>query len=665
MKLTNSSKTNYLLGSINIFSYYDVLNHLPRKYESFILTKENGLKDKERIVFYGKIISSLEKKETKRINIISFNFETVNKNTFKVIAFNRDYLTHVLRKDEYYTLVGTFDKKNFEINLINIYKGNLSIDKSLKPIYSLPSSLEQRTFISLVDKSFKELDEKIYDDIPYFYINKYRLGNKKDALNKVHKPKTLNDVKSGLRYLKYEEALKFSLMNQIIREENKSFDKIKKEPIDLSLATPFLETLPYQITEDQKKACEEIINDMNSSYLMYRMLQGDVGTGKTLVALICLYVNRLRGDQGALMAPTDALAKQHYLTAKEIFKNTKLNIALLTGSSSKEEKNHILSDLEDGTLDIIIGTHSLFSKGVKYSSLGLAIIDEQHRFGVNQRSQLMGKGEHTDILMLSATPIPRSLALTLYGDLDVSTLEVFPSKKRDVLTKIVDSKSDYIFKAIDRALELNKSVYIIAPKIEFNDNNKYSVEKLFEEYKTKYQDKISFLHGKLNKEEKEKALNDFYNGNHPILISTQVVEVGIDQKNAILMVIYDASNFGLAALHQLRGRIGRDGSRSLCLLVFDEEDIEKRNRLETIVNLNDGFKISEIDLKLRGPGELTGLRQSGLPEFHFLNLSEDINIFITARNDAKSILEHKEDKAFKWFYSKIKTSSEDKKDTLI
>ena len=469
--------------------------------------------------------------------------------------------------------------------------------------------------------------------------------DKEIALNWAHNPKSPQEIHQALRHLKYEEALLFSLKNQLIRESNKSLSKLKKEPIDLDICAPFINTLPYSLTEDQKNACNEIIEDMNQNALMYRLLQGDVGTGKTLVSFVALYANYLRGDQGALMAPTDALARQHYANAVKLFKDTKIKIALLLGSTPLSEKKQLKDDLKEGYIDIVIGTHALFTKDTIYSSLGLVIIDEQHRFGVNQRIALASKGEHADLLMMSATPIPRSLALTLYGDLDISTLYTFPSTKRDVTTKIVGTEDAIIFKTVDEALANNKQIYVIAPLIDFSEDGKFSVEQLEARYKLKYTTKVGLLHGRMKQEEKEEVLAKFYNGEIKILVSTQVVEVGIDVKNANTMIIYDATNFGLASLHQLRGRIGRDGTKSTCLLASNEEDASK---LEILTRSEDGFAIAEEDMKQRGPGELAGIKQSGIPDFHFLNVVDDYKIFVVARDDAKDILKNKANKNYQW-----------------
>ena len=656
-KLTKSERLNYLLHQMGIWNYYDVINHLPRRYDNFTLSDSFNLIDKQKVVLFGEVTSIPKLNRGKKVQSVIFDFVDSNRRYYRVIAFNRPYLIKTIEFEEKYTLIGTYDKRKNEIDLINLVKGEIEKDKTIRPIYSLPKDYPNHLFYNLVKKSLKELEGKIYSYVPYTYMNKYKLIDKEKALNYIHSPKNFEEIRQALRYLKYEEALRFSLKNQMIRNDNRTLKKYKKEPIDLSLCEDFISSLPFILSEDQLKASEEIIEDMNNDSLMYRLLQGDVGSGKTVVAFLALYANYKRGDQGALMAPTDSLARQHYHNALELFKNTKVRIALLTGNSKKD---NIYRDIEDGYIDIVIGTHALFSKGVNYSSLGLVIIDEQHRFGVNQRLALANKGSNADILMMSATPIPRSLALTLYGDLDISTLTSFPNKKKDIKTMILDSNSEKIFSYVDKCLEEHRQVYIVAPLIDYREDERYSVEQLFARYLVRYHERVGLLHGKLKAEEKEMALEKFYSNEVPILVTTQVIEVGIDVKEAGLMVIYDASNFGLASLHQLRGRIGRDGNKAICILTHDDESEEdKVERLKILVNSFDGFYIAEEDMKLRGPGELVGVKQSGLPNFNYLNVIDDMKIFVVARDDAKYILEHEEmNKGFSFVINQTKKEIE-------
>ncbi len=655
-KLSSSKRMNYLLGKMGIFSHYDVLYHLPKRYDDFSLTHERHLVDKEKVTIYAKVVTTPKKVLARKTTIVTFDVLTDTNTYFKVTAYNRPYLTKSVTINEYYTITGSYDKSRNSLNLINFVKGKIEDSKVLKPVYILPKDLANKDYITLVNRSLEATKGHIPSLVPYSLREKYRLCNKEYALRKAHQPHNYEDIRQAYRYLKYEEALEFSLKNQLIKEENKSLQKIKKEPIDLSSCEEFISSLPYKLTEDQIVASKEIIEDMNQSSLMYRLLQGDVGTGKTLVSFIALFANYKRGDQGALMAPTDALARQHFENAKKLFEKTKLRIVLLVGSTPLSEKRRIYDDIKEGLVDIVIGTHALFAKAVKYNSLGLVIIDEQHRFGVNQRKALMDKGEHADLLMMSATPIPRSLALSIYGDLEISTLYMFPNIKRDVSTKIVDSEDNKIYEVIDKALAKNQKVYIVAPLIEFSENDKYSVEKLFARYLLRYKEKVGLLHGKMKQNEKEDVLNKFSNGNIDILVSTQVIEVGIDVKSATVMVIYDANNFGLASLHQLRGRIGRDGSKSICLLAID--DLQDKEKLQILTTSNDGFEIAEKDLALRGPGELVGIKQSGIPDFRYLNMIDDIKIFVVARDDARKIITNKNNEEYRYLLTHCSKSIE-------
>lgn len=640
MKLTKSDRINKALNQVGIHSFKDVIFHLPRRYDDLHPTHENNLADKERVVLVGNIVGTPLTKRFSSMCVTNFTFVSEKKNVFYVEAWNRPYLSKNLSdSNELYTLVGYFDLKKNKINLLSINKGQVSDGNYLKSIYSLPKGIDNFEFIRLVDKAFTLIGPNdLWNEIPAYYIKKYRLLSKYEALYFAHKPKNYDDIYKGLRVLKYEECLMFSLKTQIIRSQNKESINYAKTLIDLEKIHGFIASLPYRLTNDQKQAIEEMLNDMNKPNLMYRLLQGDVGTGKTLVAEILLYGNYLRGDQGAFMAPTDALAKQHYRNLCSLFGPLGINVCLLTGSMNMSQRSAIRRALINKQVDIVVGTHILFSKDINYLSLGLAVIDEQHKFGVNQRMHLASKGDHADLLLMSATPIPRTLALTLYGDLDVSTLEEFPHQERKIETRIIRSNSDALYKRINESLSQNKQLFIVAPSIIEEEKKKTSVETLYARYLLKFPGKVGLLHGKLEQDDKDFALKDFASGKTPILISTTVIEVGIDVLNADLMVIYDAPSFGLASLHQLRGRIGRDGNKATCLLLYDGNDEEELDKLNIMVKSNNGFYIAEEDLKRRGPGELGGVRQSGIANFTFVNLVKDFRMFEAARDDAKFII---------------------------
>lgn len=640
---------------MGLYSYKDIILHLPRKYEDLHPTHENNLADKERVVFVGNIVGTPITRRFSKIAVTKFSFVTLKKNVFYVEAWNRPYLSKTLEGGDLFTLVGNYDAKKNKINLVNITKGVVKDDNYIKPIYSLPRNIDNYEFIRLVRKSFDEINEKdIYDEVPAYFMSKYRLAKRIDALHLAHNPKDFKDIYKGLRVLKYEECLLFSLKTQMIRNINKELIHHERIQIEESKIKQFIGELPYKLTKSQLDTVKEILTDLNKPNLMYRLLQGDVGTGKTLVAIIALYANYLRGEQGAFMAPTDALARQHYKTFAKILAPYGIRVALLLGSTSLKDRSQIRKGLMNNEINIVVGTHALFSKDISYGSLGLAIIDEQHKFGVNQRMLLTSKGENADLLLMSATPIPRTLALTLYGDLDVSTLTDFPFKERKITTKIVKDDDKKIFSEIEKSISNNKRVFIVAPLIIENNEKQISVEKLFAKYLLKFPGKVSLLHGKLDQDDKNFALQDFISGDSPILISTSVIEVGIDVPNADLMIIYDPTHFGLASLHQLRGRIGRDGGESTCLLVTNSTDEEELDKLNVLVKSNDGFYIAEEDLKRRGPGELGGVRQSGIANFLFVNLVDDFRMFEAARDDAKIIIDNSDQIGFRHIINRAK-----------
>ncbi len=665
MKFSKSPRINKALYDMGLFTYEDIIFHLPRKYDNLEPTREYGLKDKERVVFLGKVTRPPVNSRFSRAQVTRFSFTTKAGNTFAVEAWNRPYLTKMLDSESVYTLVANFDYYKNKLNMINLTKGEPPVGDYLRPVYTLPQAITNYQFSRLVAKAFASKESIIESDLPKPLSEKYRLLDKEEALHLVHRPFSKKDIYEGLRVLKYEECLLFSLKTQIIRSQNKELIKNERQFIDRDKLKAFIRSLPYKLTQDQISSTAEIVKDMDQRSLMYRLLQGDVGTGKTLVAALAFYANYLRNDQGALMAPTDALARQHYRTLKELFKGTPMRVALLLGATPKKERFQINMGLINHKIDLVVGTHALFSEDVTFSSLGLAVIDEQHRFGVNQRLLLASKGEHADLLLMSATPIPRTLALTLYGDLDVSTLSQFPFNQRKITTKVVSNRDALIHQTIKRAIQNRQRVFIVAPVIDVSSTGLVSVEELYKYYEKLYPGQVSLLHGQMNIEDKNYALGEFITGQTPIIVSTSVIEVGIDVKEASTMVIYAPTSFGLASLHQLRGRIGRDGNEAICLLVYDGEDEDEIDKLNVLVESNDGFYIAEEDLRRRGPGELSGLRQSGITSFEFVNLIDDFKMFEYARNDAKAILEHEKEYSYRRIISRAKREIEQAKFTNV
>ena len=649
MVLSKSKKISYLLTKMGIFSYLDVIAHYPRKYDDFSLSDPKSLfhlKDKEKVVLFGRLATPAKNFHFRNTTKTTFLFSTDTLD-FQVVAWNRPYLSTYLQMDEDYTLEGSYDGKKHQLNFLQIKKGRLAPEDTIVPIYRLPEDYPQHHFRSLVAKSLEEVGSQIEDIVPPSLNAKYKLIRKKDAVRALHFPIDREDLHQGKRALKYEEALLFSLKNQLIRKQNKIAKSSVRQKIDRAYIKSYIHHLSYELTSSQKTALGEIINDMDDKTLMYRLLQGDVGMGKTLVAFLAMLSCASRQEQSALMAPTDALAKQHYQNVTSMLEGTPYKAVLLVGSLPSSKRKEVLGQIASGEVDMIIGTHALFSRDVDYASLGLAVIDEQHKFGVNQRSVLASKGEGADLLLMSATPIPRTLALTLYGDLDVSTLTEFPSKQRDIVTKIVKTSDSCVKKEILGALNRSSRVYIVAPQIEENgEDSSSSVLALEERYEKMFPGKVSLLHGRLDDLDKEVAFAKFASGLTPILVATSVIEVGIDVKEADLMIIHDATHFSLSSLHQLRGRIGRNGQSSTCLLCYDGNDEEDLDKLNVLVQNEDGFAIAEEDLSRRGPGEISGTKQSGLPDLAMANIVNDFRMFEAARDDASYILSHPELEGF-------------------
>lgn len=635
-KLTKSRPLQDKLIKYGLTTPLKVLFHFPYNYENWTPLKPTPpYRERQRFIIFGTIKSQPKVVRFFKRTMTRFSFLEEKGELFQVEAWGREFLNKIFEIGSQWTLEAHYDAKRHCLVLLNFQKGRIQEGEYLKPLYHLPNEIPNAIFSRLIKRAFSLYQEEIPELIPGEYRLKYRLYPKVKAVEALHFPKNGKDIHQALRTLKYEEGLIYEMQ---IAEAKKKSSNLRRsrsmDKVDLEAVEKFISSLPYGLTDDQRKTLKEIIDDMDASYLMYRLLQGDVGTGKTLVASLASYANYTRHGQTAILAPTDTLARQHYENLEKLFKGTPLNIGLLTGSIDNESRQAIKQDLSDGTLDIVVGTHALFSKDVIYSQLSLAIIDEQHKFGVNQRSRLLGKGEHADLLLMSATPIPRTLTQTLFGDLAISTLHEFPQGKRDVKTLILSPEDEKeIFKYINQCLKSNGKAYIVAPRIE-GDDNYQSVKKVYEFYDLAFPGKVSFMHGKMSNDELLKARESFLKGPSSILVATSLIEVGLDVKEASLMIIYEANHFSLSSLHQLRGRIGRGGQEATCLLLSPHEDSEK---LKVMVETNDGFEIAEADLKMRGPGELLGIRQAGLPSFNFVNPLDDFRLLECARDDAEKI----------------------------
>ena len=634
-------KTELLLNKIGIYEIDDLVTHYPFRYDVLRRTDLKSVTDPEqKIVVDGKVESiPLVIRFRGGANKLNFRLSTPN-GMVGVSIFGRAFLKQSLPIGEKIIVIGKYDASKNIINASDIKFGVLTNQDKIESVYHSTSGLSQKILINAINNALMTYGNTINDNIPKYLLDKYNFLNKKTALNIVHNPPNYDKLKEASMRLKYEELFEFMFKINYLRESNKKNNAGVERKTDKSI-DDFVKKLPFELTNDQKAALDEIIKDLSSSTRMNRLLQGDVGSGKTIVAILAMYYNYLCGYQSALMAPTEILAVQHYNNMRELFKDTNVVVELLTGSITKKDKMPIYNDLKNGTINIIVGTHALIQEEVEYNNLGLVVTDEQHRFGVNQRSNLKNKGIKPDVLYMSATPIPRTYALTIYGDMDVSIIKEMPKGRLPVKTKVFSNKEmKEVYKLMEEELQNKHQIYVIAPLIEENEEldltNVYTLrDKMNLIFGNKY--KIDIVHGKMKAKEKDLIMGEFKQNVVNILISTTVIEVGVDVSNATMMVIFDANRFGLSTLHQLRGRVGRSSLQSKCLLISDKEDEKRLMIMETV---NDGFVISEEDFKLRGSGDLFGTKQSGDMTFKMANLRMDYKILVQAKNDSKEYLEN-------------------------
>ena len=647
-------KQEDILLKLNALYDTDVLEHFPKEYLYLYNTPIDKIEEEGKDIIVFGSISDIKSIRTP-LSIIRFKINYMNK-VLSCAIFNQPFYINVLKKFNKYCLVCRYKKKTKSYIVRYVIKEDSPyLRTKIKPIYTLPKGVSQPDFINLIEGILIQKSQYITNKLPKKICDKYKFEDRYLAFNDVHFPLNEDALKRGLRVFKYEEALQYSLATSVIKKYRNLIKKQVTTLIDINEVDTFINKLTFKLTGDQLNAIHEIVFDMNKTQIMNRLLQGDVGTGKTLVALCALYANYLRHGQGALLAPTKILAQQHYENAYKLFKDTPIKIKFLAGNLKTKEKDKINKLLESGEIDIIIGTHTLMSQNIKYKNLTLSIIDEQQNFGVEQRNALINKGMNADLLMMTATPIPRTLSKIINNDMDVSSLNEFPSKKRNVKTMVVQSVDKIINKAILRALEIKRQVFIVAPKIiETGTGKKISVETIFAQMATEYgEDNVALLHGKMKEEERNKIYDEFKSGEKLILVATSIIEVGIDIPHACLMVIYSASTFGLSSLHQLRGRIGRDGESALALLVYDDDDQENYERLKYLADNEDGYNIAKYDLIHRGSGSLTGSNQSGDSDLKVANFANDQVIFKYAIKDSVEILENLDDVDYRIYYSNV------------
>ena len=628
-------KTSKILNKLGIFTDDDLINYYPYRYNVYNFSNElidNSTLIINVIIESNPIVSYIKK----NFNRLSFRAR-YNERIFNVVIFNRAYLKTNLTIGKNITIIGKYDfKKN--IFTSSDIKFNIT-NGQIEPVYHLTKGITNNTVSKLIKDNFNNI--YIKDSLPSNIISKYNLLSKKDALYNIHFPNDLKMVHYAKNRLIYEELFDFSFKMNYFKNQNIRKDKEPKN-IDINKINEFKKLLPFSLTTDQDNAYNEIVQDMSSNKKMNRLLLGDVGSGKTVVAVGAIYANFIAGFESTLMAPTEVLATQHYFSIKKILDKFNVAVELITGSMSKKEKEAIYKRVQNKEIDLLIGTHSLLNENIIFNNLGLVITDEQHRFGVHQRFTLEDKSKCPDILYLSATPIPRTYAMTIYGDLDISYIKTKPTGRKDIITK-VKKNSDIkgVLGLMLEQIKLGHQIYVVSPLVEEDESlNLTSINLLKEKLSLAFKNlfRIEIIHGKMKTSEKESIMNDFKNNQIKILIATTVIEVGIDVSNATMMVIFNAERFGLATLHQLRGRVGRSDLQSYCYLISDSDN----DRLKVMEESNDGFYISQKDFEMRGHGDLFGVKQHGDMSFKLANLKNDYNILLFANEDAKKFIDSKE-----------------------
>ncbi len=653
------------LNRNNIYDCFDMLAYFPKRYEIYKLTDLAHAADGVRVTLEGTVITNpvvayLRKKFTK----LSFKV-MIEDIEFKVAIFNREYLRNILNVGEKIVLTGTIDRRLYSFTATTL-KLKKNFKNEIEPIYNL-DGIADTSFNKVVNTAMDEFLHLIDDDLPNELISKYRLITYNQLIKLAHNPVTEKDLEKINRRIKYEELFKFQFKMQYLRLKNKARKNIDKK-YDLELVKAFINQLRFELTGDQKKATNEIMKDLKSPYMMNRLLQGDTGSGKTVVAAITVLAVLSAGFQVAFMAPTEILSKQHYETFKSFFKNFDYEVVYLTGKLGREERRRELEVIKNKPNTLIVGTHALFSDDVEYNNLGYVITDEQHRFGVNQRQKLREKGFLPDVLYMSATPIPRTLAISLFGDMDISTIREKPKNRKQINTKLFSSREmNLVYMLIEEQLRLEHQVYVVTPLIlESEKLDLNNAQKVFSDMKKHFKNySVGLMHSKVKPDDKEEVMKLFKENKIQILVSTTVIEVGVDVPNATLMVILDSERFGLSQLHQLRGRIGRSSLDSYCLLIYSG-DLDSKKRLEIMERTDDGFELSEADLDIRGPGDFFGYKQSGDLKFSKANIVTDRKILEIARNDSLDILLKKENyynkeynKIFKYLKRTLKNTNLD------
>ncbi len=659
-------KLSKVFNKMGIFKIKDLIEYYPKKYIDYTTqSKIKDLKLGESVTIYGKITDVKYFTTPKKLTVFTIYIKDVTGTlpvNFFVKTNNRRLIEHYKQaypinstvmvmgkvKFDSYNSRTTLDKA--QIQIISQNSEIVSNQSNIIPIYPLVENLNAKTLINAINNALNKFENKIFDPIPVDILKKLNYIDKKQALFKIHNPKSLDEIEKSRNRLAFEELFTMQLHLAFLRKQTNKNESIQLKIKKDGLVYKFINNLPFELTNGQKNAIDEILKDLNSTTPMQRLLQGDVGSGKTVVACVCLLCAIENGYQGAIMAPTEILAIQHYKNFSNWLTPLGLSVGLFSGKNSAKIKREMNLNLKNGQIHVAVGTHALIQEAVEFNNLGAIVIDEQHRFGVKQRNALLNKGKMPQMLNMTATPIPRTLALTLHGDLEVSTISELPKGRKEIITTlggIQERKKAYDL--IKKEIFFKHQAYIVYPLIEESETLSakaatIEAQKLKEGEFQGY--KIGLLHGKMTSDEKDEVMNDFKNQKYDILVSTTVVEVGVDNPNATIIIIENAERFGLSQLHQLRGRVGRGEEQSYCFLINQSQSSEVKKKLEIMTKTNNGFIISQRDLELRGPGEFLGIKQSGLPDFKIADLIRDSEILEKARIEAFEFAKNNDIKHF-------------------
>ncbi|AGK53043.1 ATP-dependent DNA helicase RecG [Bacillus sp. 1NLA3E] len=636
-------ETAEMLAGMNIYTVQDLLEHFPYRFEDHRLRDLADVLHDERVTVEGKVHSEPSlvyygrKKSRLTVRLL------VDRYLVQVIFFNQPFLKNKISLNQIITVTGKWDQHRQTITANEMKTGSFSQGQEIEPVYAVKGRLTVKGMRKFIKVAFAQYAHSLQETLPESIMNRYKLLKRRDALRALHFPLSQNDVKQARRRFVYEEFLLFQLKMQALRKYEREQSAGVALQFDEHIVQQFIEGLPFPLTNAQNRVVDEILADLKSPYRMNRLLQGDVGSGKTVVAAIGLYASFIAGFQGALMVPTEILAEQHVESLKILLEPVGVKCELLTSSVKGKRRREILQQLSMGEIHVLIGTHALIQEEVQFQKLGFVITDEQHRFGVEQRRILREKGGNPDVLFMTATPIPRTLAITVFGEMDVSVIDEMPAGRKAIETYWAKHDMlDRVLRLMEKELVKGRQAYCICPLIEESEKmdfqNAIDVHSALTHF---FQNrvKVGLMHGRLGSDEKESVMKEFSRNEIQVLVSTTVVEVGVNVPNATFMLIYDAERFGLAQLHQLRGRVGRGTEQSFCILLADPKTEVGKERMKIMTETNDGFIVSQKDLELRGPGDFFGRKQSGMPEFKLADMVLDFKALETARSDAAVLIQ--------------------------